>query len=144
MRVDDLQRLYKDAKRETEPFHNWWEAKQKEWAEDEESLDSPEKPEDRRARRGIESPEFQDRMKQYKELQKKDHEAKMNHFRAREEVKFIEEGYNAAQLDNFGEMVDRAALIKVVQEEDRSAKTQFGEAKESREKIELQGKCWVR
>ena len=30
MRVDDLQRLYEDAKRESEPFHNWWKAKQKE------------------------------------------------------------------------------------------------------------------
>ena len=135
MRVNNLQRLYKDAKRETEPFHNWWKAKQKEWAE--ERLDNPEKVEDRSE---VESAEFQDRMKQYKELQKKDHQAGMNHFRGKDEVKFAEEGYNAAQVDSFGVTIERAALIKMIQEEVQSAKTQFEEAKKLREKIELQGK----
>ena len=133
MRVDDLQRLYEDAKRETEPFHNWWKAKQKEWAEA--RLDNPEKAEDRSE---VESAEFQDPMKPYKELQKKDHEAGMNHFRAKEEVDFAEEGLNAARLDDIGESIEKATLIKVIQEKVRSAKTLSEEAKESREKVELQ------
>ena len=58
MRVDDLQRLYKSAKRETEPFHNWWNAKRKEWTE--ERLDNPEKAEDKSE---VKSAEFQGRMK---------------------------------------------------------------------------------
>ena len=52
-------------------------------------------------------------------------------------MKFIEEGYNAAQLDDIREIIERAALIKVIQEEVRSAKTLFEEAKELREKIKL-------
>ena len=51
-----------------------------------------------------------------------------------------EEGYNAARLNNFGETVERAILIKMAQEEVRSAQTQFEEEKESTEKIELKGK----
>lgn len=43
-------------------------------------------------------------------------------------------------MDNFEETVERAFLIKMAQEEVRSAQTQFEEEKESTEKIELKGK----
>jgi len=73
-------------------------------------------------------------------LEKKAHNASFTRFLAEEEVEFAEEGLKAARLDNLGETVERATLIKVAQEEVRSAQTQFEEAKESTEKIELKGK----
>ena len=55
-------------------------------------------------------------------------------------MEFAEEGYNAARLDNLGETVERAVLIKMAQEEVRSAQTQLEEEKEATEKIELKRK----
>ena len=52
-------------------------------------------------------------MKKLKELEKKEYEASSKRYRIEEEVEFAEEGYKAARLDNFGEIVERAALIKV-------------------------------
>ena len=59
---------------------------------------------------------------------------------AEEGAEFAEEGYNAARLDSIGETVERAALIKVVQEEIRSTQTQFEQARELKEKIKLKEK----
>lgn len=50
------------------------------------------------------------------------------------------EGLKAAQLDNLGETVERAALIKVAQKEVRSAQTHFEKVKESTEKVQLKEK----
>ena len=55
-------------------------------------------------------------------------------------MELAEEGYKAAQLNNFEEIVERAALIKATQKEIRSAQIQSEEARESTEKIELKGK----
>ena len=59
--MDNLQRLYENAKRKTESFHNWWNAKRKQWTE--ERLDNLEKAEDKSE---VKSAEFQGRMEQYK------------------------------------------------------------------------------
>ena len=133
MRLDKLQGLAEDAKRDLEPFNEWLQTRHNEW--DEFSEEGK-----RLVKLEVESAEYQDRMKKLKELGKKEHEAGMTSFRTEEELEFAEEEYKAAQLDNFGEAIERAALIKVAQEEVRSAQTQFEEARESTEKVELKGK----
>ena len=67
-------------------------------------------------------------------------EDRSEHVQGEKEADFAREGLNAAQSDDIRETIKEAALIKVVQIEVRSAKTQFEEVKELREKIELQGK----
>lgn len=133
MRLDKLQRLAEDAERESEPFNRWLQARHNEW--DEFSEEGK-----RLVRLEVESTEFQDQKKKRRELVKKAYEARSMHFRAKEEVEYAEEGYKAAQSDEIRETIERAALIKVTQEEVRSAQTRFEEARELTEKIELKGK----
>ena len=135
MRLDELQRLAEDAKCELEPYSRWWQAKQMEWYDDQFSEEGK-----RRIRLERESAEFQDQNRKYKELQKKEYEARFAQFLAEEEVEFVEQGYNAARLDDLGETVERTGLIKMAQEEVRSAQAQFEKEKESTEKMELKGK----
>ena len=130
MRLDELQRLAEDAKCDAEPFDRWFQARQIEW----------EKMEEAERKIEVESAEYQDQRKKRNELGKKAYEAEFAQFKAGKEVKFAEEGYNAARLDNLEETVERAVLIKMAQEELRSAQTRFEEEKESTEKIELKGK----
>jgi len=133
LRLDKLQRLAENAKRDLEPFKRWLQARHNEWDEFSEEGKLLVKLE-------VESAEFQDRNKKLSELEKKEHMARMTRFRAEEELEFAEEGYKAVQLDDLGETAERAALIKVVQGNVRSAQNQFEEARESTEKIELKGK----
>lgn len=136
IRLGELQRLAEDAKRDLEPFKRWLQARHNEWGE--KRLEDLEEAE-RMIKLEAQSAEFQDRRTKRNELAKKEYEAGFTRFLAEEEVEFVEEGYKAAQLDNFGEIVERAALIKMVQEEVRSAQTQFEQARDSIEKIELKG-----
>ncbi len=137
MRLHELQRLAEDAKCDAEPFDRWFQARQMEWQEM--RLEDPEDAE-RRINLEGESAEFKDQSKKQDELGKKAYEAEFARFLAEEEVESAKEVYNAARLDNFEETVERAFLIKMAQEEVRSAQTQFEEEKESTEKIELKGK----
>ncbi|KAI4086276.1 MAG: hypothetical protein L6R37_008433, partial [Teloschistes peruensis] len=136
MRTDELQRLAEDAKRELEPQQRWF----YEWVEwgKKESEDPEEGGRMRRPER--ESTEHQDGMKKLAELEKKNHEAGMARFMAEKEVELAEEAYDAARLDNVGETVERAVLVKMAQGEVRSAQTQLDEAKEPLEKIRLKGR----
>ncbi|KAL9606106.1 MAG: hypothetical protein Q9179_000732 [Wetmoreana sp. 5 TL-2023] len=136
-RLDELQRVAENAKRELEPYRRWFQARRIEWAE--KRKEDPEEGE-RMITPECDSTEFQDQFKKRGELENKAHEASMKCYNAEEEVKFAEKGYNAARLDNFGETVERAALIKVAQEEVRSAQIQFEQAREWREKMELKEK----
>jgi len=136
-RLDELQRLADNAKRNLEPFKRWLQARHNEWGE--KRLEDPEEAE-RMIKLEAQSTEYQDQMKKLSELAKKEYEARFARFRAGEEMESAEEGYNAARLDNFGETVEKAALIKVVQEEVQSAQTQFEEARESTKKIKLKRK----
>lgn len=52
-------------------------------------------------------------MKKLAELEEKNYKAGMVRFIAKEEVEFVEEGYDAARLDGLGETVERAVLIKM-------------------------------
>lgn len=137
MRLNKLQCLAENAKRDLEPFKRWLQARHNEWGE--KRLEDPEEAK-RTIRLEFESAEFRDRSKKLDELEEKSYEASSNRFRAEEEVEFAEEGYIAARLDNLGETIERAALIKVAQEEVRSAESQFEQAKVSTEKIELKRK----
>ncbi|KAL8973570.1 MAG: hypothetical protein Q9197_002193 [Variospora fuerteventurae] len=136
IRMDELQRLAEDATRELEPYNRWFYGRRIEWGKKE--FEDPEEG-GRMIKLECESTEHQDRMKKLGELEKKNHEAGMAHFRAKEEVEFAEEAYDAARLDNLGETVERAALIKMALGEVRSAQTQVEEAKEPLKKIRLKG-----
>ena len=137
MRLDELQRLAEDAECDAEPFDRWFQARQMEW----QKMISKD-PEDAERRIEVEGEfaKFKNRRKKQDELGKKAYEAGFARFLAEEKVEFVEEGYNAVQLDNLEETVERAVLIKMVQEEIRSAQTQFEEEKESTEKLEFKGK----
>ncbi|KAL9015348.1 MAG: hypothetical protein Q9173_000039 [Seirophora scorigena] len=150
IRMVELQRLAKDARRELEPYNNWWYGRQIEWSEKE--LEDPEEGR-RMTKLEYESTEHQNRFKKHGELGKKYQEADIARFTAKEEVEFAEEevefaeeemefaeeAYNAARSDNLGETVERAALIKMALGEVQSAQTQVEEAKEQLEKIQLKG-----
>ena len=129
--------MAENARRDLEPFKRWWETRPVEW--DERREEDPEGAQ-RINTLEIESVEHQDEFKKLKEFGKKEYEADMARFVAKKELEFTEEGYKAARLDDFGEAVKKAALIKVMQEEVRSAMTQFEEETESTEKMELRGK----
>lgn len=55
-------------------------------------------------------------------------------------VKRAEEGLKAAQSDDFGGTVERAALVRSIEEELGSAQTRFDESIQLREKLKLKGK----
>ena len=137
MRLDELQRLAENARRDLEPFNKWLQVRHNEWGE--KRLEDPEGAE-RTITLEFESTEFQNRKKKRTELAKKEHESSSKRFQAKREVEFAEEVLKVTQSDDIRETIERAALIKVVQEEVRSAQTQFEEAKESTEKIVLKGK----
>ncbi|KAL9103074.1 MAG: hypothetical protein Q9163_001840 [Psora crenata] len=84
-----------------------------------------------------ESEEYQERTK---ELEEKAREVMEDCIRATEEVEYEEEAYEAAQVIDFGETIERAALIKLVQAEIRSAQIQVEQAKEGIEKRKLKRK----
>lgn len=132
-RFDKLQILANNAKRDFEPFNNWLESRHNEW-------DRGSEEGQRLIRLEVESAEFQNQNKKYDELQKKEYEAEFACFLAGKEVEFAEEGYDAARIDDFGTIVERDALVKVIQGEARSAQIQFEEARESAEKIKLERK----
>ncbi|KAL9017488.1 MAG: hypothetical protein Q9185_005201 [Variospora sp. 1 TL-2023] len=136
IRMDELQRLAEDATRELEPYKKWFYGRRIEWGNKE--FEDPEEG-GRMIQLECESTERQDRMKKLKELRMKNHEAGMAHFRAKREVEFAEEAYDAARLDNLGETVERAAFIKMALGEVRSAQIQVEEAKEPLKKIQLKG-----
>ena len=127
MPLDELQRLAEDARRDVMPYRIWVHAKLNDNRREEDITET-------------ESLEFKNQLKKRDELNPKAHEARRRRDRVKEEVDFAKETLNAAQLDDIGETIERDALIKVIREEVRSAKTQFEEAKESRENTELQGK----
>ncbi|KAI9784909.1 MAG: hypothetical protein M1835_003472 [Candelina submexicana] len=134
IRLDGLQRLAGDARRESEPFERWLQARHIEWGE--KRLEGPEEAE-RMITLEAGSAEYQDKMKKRKELKKSAYDASFNCYLAKEEVEFAEEVYNAARLDDLGETIERAALIKMAQGEVRSAQTQVEEAREPLRKIRL-------
>ncbi|MDI1488802.1 MAG: hypothetical protein OHK93_008078 [Ramalina farinacea] len=133
-RLDELQRLADNAKREVEPYHRCWDAKRMEWGEMEE--EDPEGAE--RARKlETESAEFRNQFDKHGELQKQAADAGMAHFRAEKEVEFIEEVLKTARSEDLANTVERAALIKRTQEEVQFAEFHLEEEKESTRTMDL-------
>ncbi len=56
---------------------------------------------------------------------------------AEKKIKFAEEEYNAARINNFEATVERVVLIKIIQKETRFAQIQFEKTRKSAEKIKL-------
>ena len=137
IQFDRLQCLADKAKRDLEPFNRWLQVRHNEW--EEKRLEDPEEAE-RMITHEAQSAEYQDQMKKLEKVGKEAHEASSKRYRAEEEVEFAGEGLKAAQLDDIGETIERATLIKVAQEEVQSAQIRFQEARESTAKIELKGK----
>ena len=131
MRLDELQGLAESAMRDLEPYKRWWYAKRVEW--EEKSLEIPEEA-NRAIRLEVESAEFQERHKKLGKLQNEQHKTWSAPFAAKEEVKFAKEVLEAVRSDDLDETIERATLIKLVQEEVRSAQTHF---EKWRKKIKL-------
>jgi len=87
-----------------------------------------------------ENAEFDDQKQKQKELIPKAAEARKARDGAKEEVAFADEGLKAARLDDFERLVAKAALLKVVEEEVRSAQTKLKNAREMIEIIKLKRK----
>ena len=122
MRLDDLLDLAGGAIRGLEPFKRWWYAKRVEW--EEKSLEIPEEAK-RAIRLKVESAEFQEQYKKLGKLRNEQHKTWRAPFAAKEELKFAKEVLKATRLDDLGETVEKAALIKLVQEEVRFTQTYF-------------------
>jgi hypothetical protein len=137
MQLENIQRCAEIAHRELEPFDQWWQAKQIRWGKW-----GRKEPEEAGERIELEaqSSEHKEKMKIRRELEKKKYEASSQRFRARKEVDFAEEGLKAARSDNFGETIERVALVGIIQKELELARTQLEESKAVTQKIELQGK----
>ena len=71
------------------------------------------------------------------EEQRREREESEKLHSARKEMEFAEEGLKAAQWDDFGETVGRAALVRLIREEIESAQTRLDEAKASGERVTL-------
>ena len=137
VRLAELQYVAENAERDLEPFNRWLQTRHVEWYEK-----GGEETEEGKRRIGleVESAEYKEKSKKREELEKRAHEAGMTHFRAEKEVEFLKEGYQAAQMDDIGETIEKAALFKVLQEEVRSAQVQLEETRESAEKLKLKTK----
>ncbi|KAI9675745.1 MAG: hypothetical protein M1817_001112 [Caeruleum heppii] len=138
VQLDKFQGLEISAKRDLEPFNEWFQAKQMEW--EKQRSKRPEKAGGSRRHEG-ETSEFQAQMKKLKEGSKKAHEASMQRFDAEKEMEFAEEGLRAARSDGLEETVERATLITTIQEEIQTARTQIEASKESAERIKLRSEA---
>ncbi|KAI9777558.1 MAG: hypothetical protein M1816_004701 [Peltula sp. TS41687] len=143
MRLDQLQHLAEIAQRDLDPFNEWWYAKQIEFG--------------RRRRKGLtecewEAPgltvesaklirkEFDDQMEQYHEHCQKAHDASTQRFRAQRALERAERESNAAQLDDFGETVEKVTLVRLIQKEVESEQKRVDEARKLETEVKLRGK----
>jgi hypothetical protein len=105
-------------------------------------LDKIPKPEDRAADVPAGWPDGEG-MKEWWEVEEKRREASKQRYevesKAYREVKFAKEGLKAAESDDFGETIERAALIRLIQEELESARARLDESRKSEEKVKLRG-----
>ncbi len=134
-KVDELQRLAHEARRDVEPYDQWLEAKRKEW--EEKGWDGWTE----EGRRLIDfersSAEYQTQFDKRQELNGRAHEAKMAHYCAGLEVEFAEELVETARTEDLAQTVERAALIRRTQKEVRFAEFHLAEEKESTKVLDL-------
>ena len=134
-RLDELQRLADEAKRDAEPYNQWWDAKINEW----EAKGWDEFTEEGRRLIKLEasSLEYRTRREKKVELQQRAAKARHAHFRAEGDVEFAEELLEAARTEDLAQTVERAALIRRTEKEVRFAEFHVEEAKESIKRPDL-------
>ena len=86
------------------------------------------------------SAEFQKSIKKRKELTKKKYETSSKRYEAKKDLKFAEKIYKIARLNNLKKIVERIALIKMIQKEVQFAQIQFDQTKKLKKKIEFKEK----
>lgn len=133
MRLDKLQVLADIAKRDLKPFDDWWKAKLREWGR------KRLKTGDDGGREEVESAEFKEQMEKHKEYGRKAHEASVQSFSAKRDLEWAERGLKAAYSDDFGDTIERATLVRLVQKEVESAQTRLDEAQKSEREVKLRG-----
>ncbi|KAI9778188.1 MAG: hypothetical protein M1816_004240 [Peltula sp. TS41687] len=121
-RLNELQRLAKEAKRDLDSYNRWLQARHNEWDEFTEE-----------GKRLVEletkSVEYRNRSDKLRELEKRAHSARIARFTAKEEVEFAEEILKIARSEDLAAVVERTALIKRTQKEVRFAEFHLEEEK---------------
>lgn len=127
-RLDRLQGLANEARRDVKPYNQWWDAKRIEWEEKGWNGFTDE------GHRLIEletsSAEFRARFDKMMELDQQAGKARDAHFTAGREVEFAEELLEAARTEDLAPTVERAALIRRAQKEIRFAESHVEEEQE--------------
>ena len=140
-RLDELQRLADEAKRDVEPYNQWWDAKRIEW--DEKGWDDWTEEGHRLIELETSSTEYRTRFDKKMEFQKRAGEADMARFLAKDDVEFAEELLEAARMEYLAQTVELAALIRRTQNEIRFAEFHVEEEKESTKIPDLNGKSSI-
>lgn len=128
-RVDELQRVADEARRDMEPYKQWHCGRQSEWDKTEEGY--------RAATLEASSAEHRIKFAKMQELEKRAREARTAHIRAGEELEFAGELLEAARTEDLAPIVERAALIRRTQKEVRFAEFHLEEEKESTKVLDL-------
>ena len=134
-RVDELERLAHEARRDVEPYDKWWEAERKRW--EKRGWNGWTEEGRRLIKLETSSAEYRTRFDKMQELKGQAHEAKMAHYCAHEEVEFAEELLEVARNEDLAQTVERAALIRRTQKEVRFAEFHLAEEKESTKVLDI-------
>ncbi|KAI9889401.1 MAG: hypothetical protein M1814_005337 [Vezdaea aestivalis] len=134
-RMDELQRLADEAKRDVEPYNQWFDAKSKEW--DEKGWNDWTDEGDRLIKLETSSTKYRSKFEKRQELTTRASKASHIHFRARKEVEFAEKVLEVARTEDLAPVMERTALIKRIQKEVRFAEFHLEEEKESTRVMDL-------
>ena len=134
-RINKLQRLADKAKRDVEPYDQWYDAKWKEW--DEKGWDGWTAEGNRLIELETSSIEYRSKSEKHQELTTRAYEAGHTHFCAGREVEFAEEVLEVARKEDLAPVVERAALIRRILKEIRFAEFHVEEEKEWTRVLEL-------
>ena len=134
-RMDELQRLADEVKRDVEPYDRWWKAKLKDW--EKKGWDNWTEEGHRLIELETSSAEYRIRFDKKRELEKRSSEANTAQIRAELELEFAEEVLEAARTEDLAQIVERAALIRRTQKEVRFAEFHVEDEKESRRVLDL-------
>ncbi|KAL9028026.1 MAG: hypothetical protein Q9180_007237, partial [Flavoplaca navasiana] len=134
-RLDRLQDLADETRRDVKPYNQWWDAKRTEW--EEKGWDGFTEEGHRLIELETSSAEFRARFDKMMELDQRAGKARRAHFTAGREVEFAEELLEAARTEDLGQTVERAALIRRTQKEMRFAEFHVEEEQESLKVLDL-------
>lgn len=130
-RVNESKHLADEAKRDEEPYNQWWleRTEENETSEEEYHLPLP--------KRKIMPAEHQTKFDEMKRLRKRAYEARFAHFCAGEELEVAKELLETARTEDLAPMMEQAALIKRTQKEVRFAEFHLGGEEESAKVLDL-------